>query len=141
MYGAYAKAEKIIDVDDKPRVLLKVFQTILEKMDLVKAATDCKNFAVKYEELSKITTVIEVLNGSLDMSHGEVPQNLSNLYGYVAKRLRELHSSMDTKVLDECRYIVSNIHEGFTKAWEKERKEQKGHTDSTGSNVNQSFMV
>ncbi len=123
-YRAYSSADANIDERNKPKLLLKAFQSMLDKIDIVKAAINNRDFEKKYDELTKVTTALEILDSSLDMSQGEIPQNLSNLYRYVVRRLLVVHANHDTTVLDECRAILSRINEGFVEAYNKEMHER-----------------
>jgi flagellar secretion chaperone FliS len=131
-YMAYTTANNNVDEDNKPKLLLKAYQLMLDKIDLVKIAIQKKDVEKKYEELTKLTMAIEVLDSSLDMSQGDVAKNLSALYEYLVRRLTGVHASRDLKVLEECRDIVKQLNEGFLMAYNKERKEKsdpKGQLD------------
>ncbi len=120
-YEAYRNVDRIVDTDDAPKVLLKVYQTLLEKLEVVKHAIENQNYLLKDRELSKITTAIEILDSSLDFSHGEIPRNLSSLYLYLLRRLRNIQFSLDIKGVDECKSLITKIYEGFEGAYENER--------------------
>ena len=123
-YQAYHNVERSVNLDDTPKVLLKLYQILLEKLEIVKHAIENQNYLVKDRELSKITTAIEILDSSLDYSYGEIPKNLSSLYVYLIKRLRKIQFSLDVKGIDECRSLLTKIYEGFEGAYEKERHKQ-----------------
>jgi flagellar protein FliS len=122
-YEAYHNVEKSLNVDDNPQqALIKVYQILLEKLEIVKHAIENQNYLMKDRELSKITTAIEILDSSLDMSYGEIPKNLSSLYIYVLKRLRSVQITLDIKTLEECKSLLAKIGEGFKMAYEKEKR-------------------
>jgi flagellar secretion chaperone FliS len=123
-YQTYRNVERSVNTDDTPKVLLKVYQIILEKLEIVKHAIENQNYLVKDRELSKITTAIEILDSSLDSSYGEIPKNLSNLYIYLLRRLRNVQFSLDVKGLDECKSLLTKIYEGFEGAYENEKHKQ-----------------
>jgi flagellar protein FliS len=123
-YEAYRNVERSVNMDDKPKVLLKVYQILLEKLEIVKHAIENQNYLVKDHELSKITTAIEILDSSLDYSYGEIPKNLSSLYMYLLRRLRSVQFNLDVKGLDECKSLLAKINEGFEGAYEKEKLKQ-----------------
>jgi flagellar protein FliS len=123
-YEAYRNVERSVNIDDKPKVLLKVYQILLEKLEIVKHAIENQNYLVKDRELSKITTAIEILDSSLDYSYGEIPKNLSSLYLYLLRRLRNIQFNLDVKGLDECKSLLTKINEGFEGAYEKEKRNQ-----------------
>lgn len=144
-YQAYATANSHVDDDNRPRVLLKVYESMLEKIDVIKAAIRDKDFKRKYDELTKLTTAVEVLNSSLDFDRGgEIATNLSNLYQYVVRRLLTIHANNDAVVLDECRALLAEIHEGFKGAYKKEnatsRSPEPSSTES-GIGVSQRAFV
>jgi flagellar protein FliS len=121
-YNAYARASDLVDQDDKRKILMKVLRALPEKIEGVKLLIAQKNYEKKYHELTKITMVLEVLDQSLDFSFGEIPRNLSSLYNYLIRRLTEVHATLDTKTLDECKEIISKIGEGFFEAYEQVKK-------------------
>ena len=120
-YQAYHNVESSVNEDDKPKILLKVYQILLEKIEVVKHAIENQNYLVKDRELSKITTAIEILDSSLDRSYGEIPRNLSSLYVYLVRQLRNVQFSLNVKSLDECKSLLTKIYEGFEGAYENER--------------------
>ena len=131
-YKAYTEADTTLDGENKPKLLLKVYQSMLDKVDAVKGAIQARNFEKKYEELTKLTTVLEILDSSLDLSQGEISQNLSGLYRYLVRRLAGVHSSHSLDVLDECRAILGQLNDGFIAAYNKEKKQKDERQESPG---------
>jgi flagellar secretion chaperone FliS len=123
-YEAYRNVERSVNTDDTPKVLLKVYQILLEKLEIVKYAIDNQDYMVKDRELSKITTAIEILDSSLDHSYGEITKNLSSLYIYLLRRLRSARITLDVKTLDECKSLLTKISEGFEMAYENENNKR-----------------
>jgi flagellar biosynthetic protein FliS len=121
-YSAYARANAMTDEHDKGKILIKVLETLCEKIEGVKALIAQKKYDRKFEELSRMTVILEVLDASLDMSAGEIPRNLSSLYGYLMKKLREVHITLDVNTLDECKMILTKLLEGFTGAYQAEKE-------------------
>ena len=121
-YNAYMRAHDLVDDNDKRKVLVKVLRALPEKIEGVKLLIAEKKYEKKYHELTKITTVLEILDQSLDRSFGEIPKNLSSLYRYLIKRLTEVHATLDINTLDECKEIISRIGEGFIQAYEQMKK-------------------
>jgi flagellar secretion chaperone FliS len=121
-FAAYRAASIMMDTEDKPKILLATLKGIIEKLDVAKAAIAQNNFEKKAVELTKIQQVIGFLDGSLDMSQGEIAQKLSAIYSYILKRLSSVHRSLDVAVIDEVKYLLMTILEGFVEAYETERK-------------------
>jgi flagellar biosynthetic protein FliS len=120
-YDAYARANIMTDEQDKGKILIKVFEGLCEKIEGVKALIAQKKFDRKFEELSRITVILEILDSSLDMSLGEIPKNLSSLYAYLIMRLKKVHTTLDVAQLDECKMILTKLLEGFTEAYNSEK--------------------
>ena len=124
-YNAYTHGRsELVDEDDKRKILVKVLRALPEKIEGVKLLIAEKKYEKKYQELTKITMVLEILDQSLDMSFGEIPRNLSSLYRYLIRRLTEVHATLDIKTLDECKEIIGRIGDGFFEAYEQLRKSQ-----------------
>lgn len=135
-YGAYAQTDIMVDGQDKGKILVKVLNALPDKIDLVKYYIEQKRFEKKCNELNRIISIVQILDAALDMSYGEIPRNLSALYKYIAKKLGEVHSTLDQKALDECKTLVKKISEGFETAERVARASQvRGSRDSAGSLV------
>jgi len=142
-YAKYSMANDLVDYEDKPKLLLKVYEAMMDRIDIVRATIEKKDFEKKYVELSKVANALEILDASLDMSMGDIPKNLSDIYRYIIKRLNEVHRSCDTKILDECRHLIESIYDGFLKAYEKESVSARTpvHTSSKGFESSINFNV
>jgi flagellar protein FliS len=118
-------------------VLLKVFEGLFAALDSAKIAIEKKDYERKYKELSKIKLVIEVLDASLDMSYGDIPKNLSALYGYIIERIQEVNINLNTAIIDECKELLKRIFEGFSGAYEFEKPKEgaKSHPVRLGNNA------
>ncbi|MGD0229665.1 MAG: flagellar export chaperone FliS [Syntrophorhabdales bacterium] len=129
-YNAYARAHELVDDNDKRKVLVRVLHELPEKIEGVKLLIAQKKYEKKYQELTKITMALEILDQSLDMSFGELPRNLSSLYRYLIRRLTEVHATLDTRTLDECKEIIGKIADGFAQAYEQVKKGSSPHPSS-----------
>lgn len=90
-YGIKAyKAVGIKDdlaVADPHRVIQLLMQGALENMAKAKGCIERKDYAGKSATLSKAMNIISALKGSLDMSAGEVSENLFSLYDFMLNHL------------------------------------------------------
>ena len=118
---SYKNTLASVDESDKGALLIKVFQMMLEKLDIVNIYIESKNFEKRYAELSKIRQVIEILYDSVDVQYGEISKNLQNLYLYIIKRLDEANIKNDKDAVEECRSLIKTLYEGFEEAHKKER--------------------
>jgi len=128
---SYKNTLASVDESDKGALLIKVFQMMLEKLDIVNIYIESKNFEKRYAELSKIRQVIEILYDSVDVQYGEISKNLQNLYLYIIKRLDEANIKNDKNVVEECKSLIKTLHEGFEEAYKKERENNSGKDSSS----------
>ena len=133
-YSAYAAATMMTDEHDKGKILLTVLESLTRKIEEVKMLISQKKYEKKYEELTRIVQALQILEASLDMSLGEIPKNLSLLYGYLMRRLQEVHASLDISTLEECKSILATISEGFQEAYRTAKRRTRTAADAeTGS--------
>jgi flagellar secretion chaperone FliS len=135
-YTAYSTVDNSVDDNNKPKLLLKVYQSMLDKIAIIKFAIEHNDFEKKYTELTKVITVLEILNSSLDATYGEIANNLSDLYQYLIGRFSSVHASCDIETLEECKNILSRINEGFVAAYQNEIQEKKGSQQRPDSKPN-----
>lgn len=120
--ASYRNTAVSIDENDKGSLLIKVFQRILEKLEIIGIHIESRNFEKRYEEISKIRQVLEILYDSVDVQYGEISQNLQGLYLYIIKRLDEANLKNDKNAVDECKSLIKTIYVGFEEAYEKEKE-------------------
>ena len=121
-YNAYAAATTMTDEQDKGKILLMVLETLTRKIEEVKMLIAQKKYEKKCQELTRIVQALQFLDASLDMTLGEIPKNLSLLYGYLMRRLQEVHANLDVGTLDECKSILTTISEGFAEAYQMQKR-------------------
>lgn len=118
----YQKVQGYVDESDKGLLLLKVLNRIVEKLDHAAAFMDKGDYEGRQQEISQVRQTIEVLIEAVDMSYGEISQNLVSLYVYIQKRLTDADVKNDKDLLAECRHLITTIHEGFHEAYQREKK-------------------
>jgi len=129
--NSYKNIANTISEEDKGQLLLKVFERMLEKLDLAVEYIENKNFEKKYEELSQIRQVLDVLYDCVDTQYGEISINLQSLYLYIIKRLDEANIKSDINALKECKSLIKTIYEGFDETYKREISTGKKTTISS----------
>lgn len=134
----YRNNANIVDDDDKGLLLLKVFQGIMTKLDTIGTYIESKNYEKKYEEITKVKQIIEIMHDSVDISYGEISKNLQALYLYIIKRLNEVNIKNDICILSECKTLIKTIYEGFEEAYKKEKTtgSRKSHKNEYNIEIN-----
>jgi len=76
--ASYRNTAASVDESDKGAMLIKVFQMMLERLEIINIHIESKNFEKKCDEISKIKQVMELLHDSVDTRYGEISKNLQN---------------------------------------------------------------
>jgi len=129
--ASYRNTAASVDESDKGAMLIKVFQMMLERLEIINIHIESKNFEKKCDEISKIKQVMELLHDSVDTRYGEISKNLQNLYLYIIKRLNEANIKNEKAIIDECKSLIKTLHEGFEEAYKKERENNSGKDSSS----------
>lgn len=112
-YGIKAyKAVGIKDdlaVADPHRVIQLLMQGALENMAKAKGCIERKDFAGKSESISKAINIISALQGCLDMSAGQISDNLFALYDFMLDRLITASGEKSIEMLNEVMEILLTI--------------------------------
>lgn len=127
MYQKNLKAYKqnVLDAEmsvaDPHRVIQLMMNGFLERLALAKGAIDRKDYEAKSVAVSKAHALLNGLQDSLDMSQGEISEQLYSLYDYMKRRLMEASVNLDKAALDE----IANLMITIKTAWDKIPEEEK----------------
>lgn len=91
------------------RLIQMLMQGALDKMAIAKGAMERGDTAKKGEHVSWAISIISGLRGSLDLSAGEIANNLDNLYEYMERRLVESNIENNPAILDEVMGLLKDI--------------------------------
>ncbi len=108
-------------VADPHRVIQMLMQGVLERVAQAKGAIERRDYEAKAYAISKAMAIINGLQDSLDLSHGQVPQDMLALYLYMKDRLTDASTQMDVAALDE----VTNLMTTIKSAWDQIPEEEK----------------
>ncbi|WP_300674441.1 flagellar export chaperone FliS [Desulfoluna sp.] len=115
-YNAYA-ATAIREDLPQDRILIMLYEGAIKFIHLAVRGIDEKRPALKGEYISKVLAILTELTAALDMERGgEIAENLSSLYDYMARRLTEANIKNDTESLREVERLMLSLKEGFSEA-------------------------
>ena len=120
MYNRNLKAYKTTSLDaemavaDPHRVIQMLMQGLLERLAQAKGAIERRDYSAKSTSISKATAIINGLQDSLDLSYGQIPQDLYALYDYMKDRLMDASRNMTCEPIDE----VANLIITIKSAWD-----------------------
>ena len=120
MYNRNLKAYKTTSLDaemavaDPHRVFQMLMQGLLERLAQAKGAIERRDYSAKSTSISKAMAIINGLQDSLDLSYGQIPQDLYALYDYMKDRLMDASRNMTCEPIDE----VANLIITIKSAWD-----------------------
>lgn len=100
-------------VADPHRVIQLMMQVCLERLAQAKGSIERRDFEGKSIAISKSMAIINGLQDSLDMSYGEVPEQLAMLYDYIKERLLDASKDMDVAAIDEVAKLMITVKSGW----------------------------
>ncbi len=101
-------------VADPHRVIQMLMQGLLERLAQAKGAIERRDYSAKSTSISKAMAIINGLQDSLDLSYGQIPQDLYALYDYMKDRLMDASRNMTCEPIDE----VANLIITIKSAWD-----------------------
>lgn len=101
-------------VADPYRVIQLLMQGCLERLAQARGAVERRDFEQKSLSISKTMAIINGLQDSLDLSYGQVPEDLFALYDYMKTRLMDASRDMNIEAIDE----VMNLMLTVKSAWD-----------------------
>ena len=73
------------------------------------------DYELKGKMISKSIAVVNGLKDCLDMSHGELPSHLHDLYEYMVERLFKANLTSDVEAIGEVQSLLKTIRESWAK--------------------------
>ena len=73
------------------------------------------DYELKGKMISRSIAVINGLKDCLDMSHGELPNNLHDLYEYMVENLFKANLASDVEAIGEVQSLLKTIRESWAK--------------------------
>lgn len=113
----YSSGKVDMEADPSPhRLVQMIYQSILEKLAIMKGCIDRKDQVSKSQLNTKLQLLFVELRKSINYElGGEISINLDNLYEYCARLVAEANAGNDKAKLDEVISLVSIIKESWDK--------------------------
>ena len=71
------------------------------------------DYELKGKMISKSIAVVNGLKDCLDMSHGELPSNLHDLYDYMVEKLFQANLISDVEAIKEIQLLLKTVRESW----------------------------
>jgi len=91
-----------------------LFSGALKSMALIPVLMDRKAFEECSKEVTRSVGIINGLKDSLDLSQGEIAENLFQLYTYMIKELMRAHRNLDQEAVRSVRSLLGEIDEAWS---------------------------
>lgn len=95
------------------RLIQMLFEGALGRLAVAQGALERGDIATKGEALSKAIGIVSGLRSSLDMSTGELAENLDRLYEYINFRLLEASAENDIEKVVEVTQLIKTLKSGW----------------------------
>ena len=128
MYNRNLKAYKTTSLDaemavaDPHRVIQMLMQGLLERLAQAKGAIERRDYSAKSTSISEAMAIINGLQDSLDLSYGQIPQDLYALYDYMKDRLMDASRNMTCEPIDEVANLIITIKSAWDNIPETEKQ-------------------
>jgi flagellar secretion chaperone FliS len=105
--------ESEVNTASSHRLIQMLFEGAISKLAAAQGALDRGDLATKGETLSRAISIIAGLRSSLDLSTGEIAENLDRLYEYMNIRLLEASAQKDSQKIAEVLQLLKTLKSGW----------------------------
>lgn len=129
MYHRNLKAYKAtsiaadLGVADPHRVIQLMMQGFLERLAQAKGAIERQDMEAKSIAVSKAQGLLHGLQDALDMSQGDISEDLHGLYAYMDERIWDASLARDVAPLDEVMSLMVTIKSAWDQLPEAEKQQ------------------
>ena len=112
-YGA-VMVETGVDSSDRVELVQMLFEGLLDNLNAAEGHIKANAIQAKSDHLTRAGRIVIGLQGSLDYEKGgDLARNLSELYGYITRRLLHINMKNDLAALNEVRGMMMEIREAW----------------------------
>jgi flagellar secretion chaperone FliS len=105
--------ESEVNTASSHRLIQMLFEGAISQLAAAQGALDRGDLATKGEALSRAISIIAGLRSSLDLSTGEIAENLDRLYEYMNIRLFEASAQKDAQKIAEVSQLLKTLKSGW----------------------------
>ena len=92
---------------------LMLFDGAITFVGVALQAIDRSDFELKGQMISKSIAVVNGLKDCLDLSHGELPRNLHDLYEYMVEKLFKANLTSDSEAIKDVQALLKTVRESW----------------------------
>jgi len=91
-----------------------LFSGALKSLALIPVLMERNSFEECAKEVTRSIGIINGLKDSLDLSQGELAENLFQLYAYMVKELMAAHRNLDQEAVRKVRSLLQEVDEAWS---------------------------
>jgi flagellar protein FliS len=91
-----------------------LFSGALKSLALIPVLMERKSFEECAKEVTRSIGIVNGLKDSLDLSQGELAENLFQLYAYMVKELMAAHRNLDQEAVRKVRSLLQEVDEAWS---------------------------
>lgn len=110
-YGQYRDVQ--IQTASPARLLVMLYDGAIRFLGDAKRGIAANDPKATYEGLRRTQDILDHLTSTLDMSAGEIAENLSSLYEFMGRRLVEANLHRDAKAIDDVIGLIGTIRMAY----------------------------
>ena len=101
------------DIASAHEKTLMLFDGAIDFMGVAQQAIVRSDYELKGKMISKSIAVVNGLKDCLDLSQGELPNNLRDLYEYITDQLFKANRSSDREAIENVQSLLKTIRESW----------------------------
>lgn len=117
--------EQALSTLTQGELLVKLYEEVIKQLNLAKINIEKKEFAVVNDALIKVLTIINTLDGALNMQV-EMSKNLHELYVFLAGEVKKANIKKDSSVIDSILPLFKDLRSSFESAYKQSKIESTG---------------
>ena len=94
---------------------LMLFDGAITFIGVAMQAIGRSDYELKGKMISKSIAVVNGLKDCLNLSHGELPKNLHDLYEYMVEKLFKANLTADMEAIEEVQSLLKTVRESWVK--------------------------
>ena len=133
-YGQVGAQTGIVNASPH-RLIQMLMEGALSRIAQAKGHIERKETKLKGETIGTAVSIIGGLRDSLDLTQGEIAENLDALYEYMSNRLLEANVKSDATILDEVHGLMAEIKLAWDTIQDKPANSDEGIQQTAASFV------
>ncbi len=113
-YQQYQMAQ--LETAPPERLLIMLYEGAIRFSNAARKGMEDRNHQMAHDNFLRVQAIITELMATLDMTQGEVAQNLFDLYEFMNKQLAKANMQKSIPLLDEIIAMLRDLHSAWVQA-------------------------